>query len=273
MLTLSAIAHALGGRVSGREVLAPTPGHSKRDKGTAIRLAPGAPDGLLIACYNGGWSEVAQVKDALRDAGLLPGWDGKRRELTQAERDAIARAQAERDREKAEAFARVAVDARSRMAKARPADPMHPYLVSKRVGGERVWQSGTWLQLPMQDGAGVVWNIQRIPPQAGDDGWPKLFLKEARVEGLFWWAGKPAERVVIGEGFATVAAVRRATGLPVIAAMTANNLPTVAALVRHKRPAISITIAADDDPAGHAKAKEAALLVGASIAFPGETGL
>lgn len=272
MLTLPAIAQALGGKVSGREVLAPTPGHSKRDKGTAIRLAAGAPDGLLIACYNGGWSEVAQVKDALRDAGLLPGWDGQRRELTQAERDAIARALVEREREKAEAQDRAAVDARARMAKARPADPMHPYLVSKRVGTERVWQSGTWLQLPMQDAAGVVWNIQRIPPQASDNGWPKLFLKGARVDGLFWWAGKPAERVVIGEGFGTVAAVRRATGLPVIAAMTANNLPTVAAVVRAKRPEITITIAADDDPAGHAKAKEAAFLVGASIAFPGVDG-
>lgn len=272
MLTLPAIAHALGGKVSGREVVAPTPGHSKRDKGTAVRLAPGAPDGLLVVCYNGGWAEVAQVKDTLRDAGLLPGWDGNRRELTQAERDAIASALAAREREREQAQARVAVEARVKMAKAVPADPAHPYLTSKRIGPERCWQSGSWLMVPMQDEAGAVWNVQRIPPRPGDDGWPKLFLKEARTKGLFWWAGKPSDHVVIGEGVGTVAAVRRATGLPVFASMTANNLPAIAAMVRAKRPDIAITIAADDDPKGHEKAREAAFLVGASIAFPGVTG-
>lgn len=258
--------------MSGQEVIAPTPGHSKRDKGTAVRLAPGAPDGLLVACYNGGWAEVAQVKDALRDAGLLPGWDGQRRELTQAERDAIAAAIAQREREKAEAQARAATEARAKMGKATAADPAHPYLAKKRIGAERIWQSGRWLMVPMQDDAGAVWNVQRIPPEPGEDGWPKFFLKGGRTSGLFWWAGRPFERVVIGEGFATVAAVRRATGLPVIAAMTADNLPAIAAMVRAKRPDIAITIAADDDPKGHAKAREAALLSGASIAFPGDTG-
>ena len=273
MLTLQAIAQTLGGHVSGREVLVPTPGHSKRDRGTAIRLAPGAPDGLLVACYNGGWREIAMVKDALRDAGLLPGWDGQRRELTDAERAAIAQAELEREREKAEAHKAGAVEAQRRLTRARPADPAHRYLARKRVGAERIWQAGQWLLVPMQDETGNVWNVQRIAPAANEHGgWPKIFLKGARVHGLFWWAGKPADRVVIGEGFGTVAAVRRATGLPVVAAMTADNLPAVASLVRTKRPDIAITIAADDDPKGHAKAREAAALVGASIAYPGSVG-
>lgn len=268
MLNLSSIAQALGGHVSGKEVLAPTPGHSKRDRGTAVRLASGAPDGLLVACYNGGWREVAQVKDALRGAGLLPGWNGTRRELTMAERDAIRRAELEREREKAKAHADAADNARQRLAGARPADPGHPYLSKKRIAPERLWQAGDWLLVPMQDRAGTVWNLQRIPPKPGDDGWPKLFLKGGRTSGLFWWAGAPVDRLVIGEGMATVAAVRRATGLPVVAAMTASNLPAVAAVFRAKHPNIAITIAADDDAEGHKRAREAALLVGADIAFP-----
>lgn len=270
MLTLQSIAHTLGGRVSGREVLAPTPGHSKRDRGMAIRLAPGAPDGLLVACYNGGWREIAMVKDALRDAGILPGWDGQRRELTDAERAAIAQAERVREREKAQAQASAADEARRRIGRAQTANAAHPYLARKNIGPERLWQAGQWLLVPMQDETGKVWNVQRIAPAANDDGgWPKIFLKGGRTHGLFWWAGKPADSVVVGEGMATVAAVRRATGLPVVAAMTADNLPRVASMVRAKRPDMAITIAADDDPKGHRLAREAASLVGASIAFPG----
>jgi hypothetical protein len=39
-LNLQAIAHALGGQVSGNQVLAPTPGHSKRDRGTRCASLP-----------------------------------------------------------------------------------------------------------------------------------------------------------------------------------------------------------------------------------------
>lgn len=271
MMTLQAIAKTLGGHVCGREVLAPTPGHSNRDRGLAIRLVPGAPDGLLVACFNGGWHEIAMAKDALRNAGVLPGRHGQRRELTDAEREAIARAELEREWEKAEAHASAAVDAQQRLSRARPADPAHPYLAGKRIPAERLGQAGAWLLVPMQDETGKVWNIQRIAPAANDDGrWPKIYLKGSRTHGLFWWAGKPFDRLVIGEGMGTVAAVRRATGLPVVAAMTADNLPRVASMIRARQPNLPITIAADDDPKGIQKAREAASLVGASIACPGE---
>ncbi len=93
MIDLHAIARALGGKVSGSEVLCPTPGHSSWDRGTAIRLAPGAPDGLLVTCFNGGRAEALAVKDALRAVGLLPALHGKPRTLTHAERQAIKRAE------------------------------------------------------------------------------------------------------------------------------------------------------------------------------------
>lgn len=263
MPDLRRIAHALGGTISGRDVLAPTPGHSSRDRGTAIRIAPGAPDGLLVTCFNGGQAEALAVKDTLRAAGILPAFDGTRRERTFAAREAIGRAEAERERDKAEGQANAADMARQRLAKAVPADAGHPYLLRKRIAPERLWQAGNRLLVPMTDRDGALWNVQTIAPDGN-----KLFLKGGRTKGVFWRAGKAGDRLVIGEGMATVAAVRRATGLPVIAALSAHNLPTVAAIVRAKCPDLQIIIAADDDAAGMKGARIAAEQVGASLARP-----
>ncbi len=263
MLDLRSIAHVLGGTLSGKEVLAPTPGHSSRDKGTAIRIAPGAPDGILVTCFNGGRAEALAVKDQLRAAGILPAFDGTRRELTFAEKGAIRQAQAERERERQEVQASAAQIARQRLAQAAPALAGHPYLLRKRIAPERLWQAGDRLLVPMADQAGTIWNVQSIAPD-GD----KRFLKGGRTKGVFWWAGKATDRLVIGEGMATVAAIRRATGLPVIAALSAHNLPTIAALVRANRPKITLIIAADDDDAGMKAARIAAEQAGASLALP-----
>jgi phage/plasmid primase-like uncharacterized protein len=264
-LTLQSIAHALGGRISGREVLAPTPGHSKRDRGTAVRLAPGAPDGILVKCFNGGWHDEAQIKDTLRAAGILPQFDGTRRTLTEAERAAIKRAMVDREREREQAHAEAAAIARQKLAGAVPANPAHGYLVRKRIGPERLWQAGDSLLVPMVDTTGAVWSLQSIAPDGS-----KRFATGCRVKGLFWWAGYAVNKLVIGEGVATVAAVRRATGLPVIAAMTASNLPDIAAAIHAKRPDLTLLIAADDDPAGHEAARIASAQTGALIALPKE---
>jgi putative DNA primase/helicase len=76
--------------------------------------------------------------------------------------------------------------------------------------------------------------------------------------------------VVIGEGVGTVAAVRRVSGLPVVAAMSAGNLPDVAAAIHARRPEIAIIVACDDDKAGHEAAREASARTGALIALPKE---
>lgn len=263
--SLRAIASALGGIVSGNEVLAPTPGHSRRDRGTAVRVAPGAPDGVLVACYNGGRTEALAVKDTLRAAGILPTYGETPRTLSDAEKAAIRRAEAEREAGRLARWQEVALNCRQRLAGAAPADPGHPYLTAKRIAPERLRQANDLLLVPMGDEAGALWNVQTIAP----DGF-KRFAKGGRTTGLFWWAGKATDRLVIGEGMATVAAVRRATGLPVIAALSAHNLPTVARAIHAKRPDLTLIIAADDDATGVAAARRAAAETGATLAIPGD---
>ncbi|WP_313393553.1 AAA family ATPase [Sphingobium yanoikuyae] len=51
----------------------PTPGHSAGDRGTTVRDAPGAPDGVLINCFNGG--DAIAIKDQCREWGILPARD------------------------------------------------------------------------------------------------------------------------------------------------------------------------------------------------------
>ncbi len=68
--SLRDIANVMGGEVRGSRALFPTPGHSKNDRGSWASIEPGAPDGVLIHCSNGG--DPLAIKDILRDAGILP---------------------------------------------------------------------------------------------------------------------------------------------------------------------------------------------------------
>ena len=52
-VNLRDIARALGGEVSGRQVLAPGPGHSARDRSLAVRPSRSAPNGLLVFSHCG----------------------------------------------------------------------------------------------------------------------------------------------------------------------------------------------------------------------------
>jgi putative DNA primase/helicase len=175
------------------------------------------------------------------------------RALTPAERRAIiAKAQEAEARRKAETKAKqdaAAVQAQALWKAAKSADPSHRYLVAKRLAPFGIRQDGAALLVPMLDPAFVLWNVQRIAPDGS-----KRFLSGGRIDGLFWCHamhlvdGKPSPGpLVIGEGFATVAAIHEATGYAVAAAMSARNLEPVAKAMRQLFPARQIIIAADDD--------------------------
>ena len=273
IVDIEAIARHYGGKVCKGNALIPTPGHSARDRGTAIKASSLAPDGCLVACYNGTQADALTVKAILRADGFLAPDSG--RELTAGERRSIRQAELARKRDRLaaeEAAARCAADL---WANASRADPAHPYLVAKVLEPFGFRQAGRELLVPMVDPGFRLWNVQRIRP----DGF-KLFAKNARTSGLFWphgvhlSDGRPsAGPLVIGEGFATMAAVHSATGFGVAAAMSARNLEAVARAMRKLFPARELVIAADDDRhladnIGLGAARKAAQAVGGVVATP-----
>jgi putative DNA primase/helicase len=201
------------------------------------------------------------------------------RSLSPAERRAImAQARTSEARRKAETEAKqqaAAGVARDLWGSAGKADPAHGYLARKGLPPFGIRQHGNALLVPMVDCRFRLWNVQRVYP----DG-RKLFLSGGRTEGLFWshgaflQGGRPsAGPLVIGEGFATMAAVHIATGHGVVAAMSARNLETVARTVRRLFPSRMLIVAADDD--GHLAeniglqaAQRAAEAIGALLATP-----
>jgi putative DNA primase/helicase len=72
MLTMQALARALGGEISGRQVLAPGPGHRPQDRSLAIRIEPGAPGGFVAHSFAG--DDPIQCKDYVRARLGLPAW-------------------------------------------------------------------------------------------------------------------------------------------------------------------------------------------------------
>ena len=59
-LDLREIAKALGGEVTGRQVLAPGPGHSRRDRSLSVRLSPQSPTGFIVFSHCGDGFDVCK---------------------------------------------------------------------------------------------------------------------------------------------------------------------------------------------------------------------
>ena len=276
MIDVQAIARHYGGKVCKGNALIPTPGHSSRDRGTAIKASTLAPDGVLVACYNGTTADALAVKEMLRRDGFIAS-DSRdnARELTAAERRSIRQAELARQRERLACEEMAASGAADLWSNANRADAAHPYLVRKALEPFGIRQSGNTLLVPMVDAEFHLCNVQRIRP----DGF-KLFLKDGRTAGLFWphgvhmLDGRPSDGpLIIGEGFATMAAIHMATGHGVAAAMSARNLDAVARTLRKLLPAREIIIAADDDShlpenLGLIAASKAAQAIGARVATP-----
>src|SRR5215207_8846528 len=64
-MNLQTLARALGGEVSGRQVLAPGPGHSPQDCSLSIRIDPSAPGGFLVHSFAG--DDPLTAKDYVRE--------------------------------------------------------------------------------------------------------------------------------------------------------------------------------------------------------------
>jgi len=63
-LDLRTIARRLGGEVSGRQVLAPGPNHSERDRSLSVRMSWQSPDGFIVFSHAG--DDFAACRDHVR---------------------------------------------------------------------------------------------------------------------------------------------------------------------------------------------------------------
>lgn len=153
----------------------------------------------------------------------------------------------------------------------------HPYIEKKRLGGlhgARIKEgASTELLVPVQDGSGKMWGLQRIFSEGG-----KYFLGGQKTTGCFCRIGKEPEGkkpiIYIAEGFATAASVHIATGGTTFAAFNAGNLEEAGRAIRERYRNARIIIAADNDALreggniGVEKAQEAARRIGAKVVAP-----
>jgi putative DNA primase/helicase len=156
------------------------------------------------------------------------------------------------------------------------------YLLRKSIQahGTRTTANGTLL-VPLVDGQGTLWNVQRILPTKLNNGTDKLFLKGGRKSGLFHIIGdatsNPEQPILFAEGYATAASLHEATGWPAVVCLDAGNLIKVSSQFRSRFPEALMIVAGDDDAQtmatkgvnpGRQKASIAAEQTNAVLAFP-----
>ncbi|MGH8588723.1 MAG: hypothetical protein ACREXX_05095 [Gammaproteobacteria bacterium] len=152
---------------------------------------------------------------------------------------------------KASAWASAAAKARELLAKANGDPSQHPYALKKRVPLPHVkrgpWPQRGWpdaLLTPIYGPDDSLWTVQGINAEGDKD-----YLKGGRKQGGFHPVGdiRSAQRILVAEGLATVAAARKGVALPGIAAMDASNLEHAARGVRSINPNVELVFLADND--------------------------
>ena len=219
-------------------------------------------EGAAFGCWRAG----AEFTWQRRREGSPPTTEESARWRAKAEESRRV-AEAEREATYAEAARCAAVE----WDQAAPPDPDHAYLRVKEIPAEGLRQAADGrLLIPVFDAAGTLQSIQYIAA----DG-TKRFLTGGRMAGGRCWLGEPGTvgPLVICEGFATAASIRRATGWPVCACFSAGNLRRVAESLRRQFKGAEIFIAADDDwrtegNPGMTKAADAAEAVKGKLIVP-----
>jgi len=220
-------------------------------------------DGVPAGCF-GDWR-----------SGITQTWCNKSdRQLTPAERAEyrrrIEQVRRERDKEEQRRHADAADEARRLWDAANPSSPHHPYLVHKNIKphGLRVDAENRLLVTVSIDG--VLTSLQFIDAEG-----TKQFLPGGAIKGGCCVIGDltGVNPILLGEGYATMASIHEATGLPTIVAFHAGNLKPVAEAFRQQFPHRTIGVCADDDAwspgnPGLTKAHEAAETIGGVVAVP-----
>jgi putative DNA primase/helicase len=185
----------------------------------------------------------------------------------------------EREAEEVRSKADASQKAEAIWQSARPAPIEHPYLVRKRVAphGVRIHDGALTMSgmdcngalvIPLRDETGRLHSLEFV----NADG-EKRYLAGGRTKGCYFGIGRPADVLVIAEGFATAASIHQATGYAIACAFSAGNLEPVTHAMRGKFPDIRVILAADNDAnsasnIGVSKAQAAARAAGALVAVP-----
>ena len=242
------------------------------------------------------WKSVARLTaysvGTLLHHAKAHGWTAPRRyPLTPSERAQIERetSEAQRTREArnsiaahelAESQARAATRAAAIWDACATESGSHPYLIAKKIGPHGAKRGlcddseHAPLVVPMRDIDGTLWSLQFIPP----DGRDKRYLPGSRTSGCFHAMGESlttAKRIIVAEGFATVASLAEHDAGAVIAAFSAGQLLNVGIAIAGRYPDAALVIAADfDSPEGGnggpglAAATKAANALGAELWVP-----
>lgn len=169
-------------------------------------------------------AQLARIQDANRE---------RRQEQQQAEA-----------REKQQQQAQAAQLADYRLATAKPASPLHPYLVRKQLPPLGLQQQGSLLLLGLYSHGHTLVNIEFINPQG-----KKFGLENGQRKGVYHRFGGDAWTVYVCEGWATGASIYLMDNqaVRVYAAMGKGNLETVAHIAREQNPESRLVLAADND--------------------------
>jgi RecA-family ATPase len=77
-LSLDRVALLLDGEVSGGQILAPGPEHSRDDRSLSVKLDPQAPDGFVVNSFSG--DDPIKCRDYVRERLSMPSWQPRNRE-------------------------------------------------------------------------------------------------------------------------------------------------------------------------------------------------
>lgn len=255
----------------------------------ADRYDPKAVQSTWRSVKPGGGVSVATLLHLAKEHGFSQPKDGPAlaaptaAELAERERQRAQRLQQE-DAEREAAHARAADQAAAQWAESSESGTS-PYLTRKGVKPYGVrFAAGGWLMVPLCDGTGKLWNLQRIAPAKPASGSDKLYLKGGRKSGLWHMLGELASTeadgpavLLIAEGYATAATLHEATGYPVAVAFDAGNLQHAARALRQLHPGALLVVCGDDDQdteqqtgtnPGRVKAMAAAKAARGLVAFP-----
>jgi putative DNA primase/helicase len=215
-----------------------------------------------------------------RPAGCFQNWklndkpinwkfDGEFKPFTPEQRREYAQQRQEAERKRQAEQAAIHQNAARIWGEAPPA-LTHPYLTKKAIQPHGARLYGQALLLPLYNAEGRLMSLQFI----NLDG-SKRFLKHGQKRGCYWWIGKPTEKILISEGYATAASLHESTGHRCFIAWDAGNLTPVAEIIRAKKPDATIVICADHDESGtgQREAEKAALAVDGFICMPPVPGL